>query len=285
VKRRALSIASALFIACVATPVAYVRLSAKTARVTAGTIGERLVARAVVVPEAGITDVVSHDAGRVTRVLVREGDRVAKGDTLAELEALGDDVKDEPASIAAPADGVVLQRRVERGDTVPSASHGGLVLFTIADPGKTELRVEVEEEDAERLAAGLAVTITAPGGRGVLGHGHVARVSQRIEPRTTGLGDARVRAAAGVRAAWVAWDEPPKPALAIGRTLEASMEIAARRVEARVPRSAILVRNGRTVLEIPWGIWFRERVVDVGATDAELAEVHGITEGTLVLVH
>lgn len=265
---------------------AYVRASARTATVSTGPIGERLVAEAVVVPKGGVTDVASHDAGRAARVLAREGEHVDKGQTLVELDALDGAPKDaKPDAVVAPIAGVVLARHVEPGDVVPDEAHGGPPLFTLADPSATELRVEVDEEDADRVAPGLSVVVTRPGGGEAIAKGHVTRVSARIEPRTIGAGDARVRAASGVRAAWVAWDEAPRAAQPLGRRLEAEIRLAAPRTGARVPKSAVVVRDGRTVVEVPWGPWFRDRAVEVVSTDGSLAEIRGIPDGTLVLVH
>ena len=57
-----------------------------TTRVDRGPVGERVVARAVVVPSAGVRNVYAEDEGRVLRVFAREGDSVDAGAVLAELE-------------------------------------------------------------------------------------------------------------------------------------------------------------------------------------------------------
>ena len=59
---------------------------AQTTQVVAGSVSDRIVARAVVVAEAGIAEVRPRTEGRVLRVLVREGDKVEAGQLLAEIE-------------------------------------------------------------------------------------------------------------------------------------------------------------------------------------------------------
>jgi len=62
------------------------RATAETAAVEAGEVGERIVARAVVVPVDGIAEVRPRTDGLVVKVLVREGQSVKVGDLLAEIE-------------------------------------------------------------------------------------------------------------------------------------------------------------------------------------------------------
>ena len=60
--------------------------TAETTAVDAGDVGERIVARAVVVPKDGIAEVRPRTDGKVVKVLVREGQSVKSGDLLAEIE-------------------------------------------------------------------------------------------------------------------------------------------------------------------------------------------------------
>lgn len=62
------------------------RATAETATVEAGDVGERIVARAVVVPREGVAEVRPRSDGKVLAVLVREGQRVKSGELLAEIE-------------------------------------------------------------------------------------------------------------------------------------------------------------------------------------------------------
>jgi multidrug efflux pump subunit AcrA (membrane-fusion protein) len=376
--------------------------SQPTAVVAPGTIEERIVARALVVPAGGTARVRSRVEGRVGRVLVREGDRVRAGDLLAEIggerleadvkrceaeldaatwsaRAVGEGARPEEraaaeadlraadhelklaearvavnaeleasgggvprqekeqaeeqlevararranaaarlelaraggrpsevraaearvaaaraelaaaedaragARLTAPSDGVVLERRVDPGDTVGPGDAG---IFAIADPGRLEARIEVDERDAARIAPGQRVEIRAEGGREVVAEGELARVAARLEPRTIGARDARVRADSSVRVAWIALAARPSgPGFVLGERLEATIVPSRAAVEALVPRSAVCVRDAHAVLEVPWGPFASEVEVTMGRSDGSFVEVRDIPVGTTVLLH
>ncbi|MBP6830528.1 MAG: biotin/lipoyl-binding protein [Deltaproteobacteria bacterium] len=182
--------------------------------------------------------------------------------------------------LLAPAAGIVLARRVDPGDTT-MLSAASPPAFEIADPGRTELRLEVEESDAERLRVGALVRVVRLGGRGAVGTAHIARVGGRLDRRSIGADDGRVRSDGLVRPAWASWDAPTT--LPIGLHLEGEI-MAPRSVLTRVPREAVTVRLGRAVVRVPWGVWSRERPVTLGSIDPRFVEVSGIPGGTTVLL-
>jgi multidrug resistance efflux pump len=183
----------------------------------------------------------------------------------------------ERAVIRSPIAGVVLARHVDAGDGVVP----GAPMFELADPRATELLVEVEDMDAMRVAPGLSVTITSLGGARVIGRGTVERVSPRLGRRTIGTSDARMRADTQVRSAWVRWDAAT--AQPIGLRVEARIELPAKQVDTRVPRSAIEVRDGLARVEVPhYGLFPDERTVELGIADEQWVEVKGLAPGTRV---
>jgi multidrug efflux pump subunit AcrA (membrane-fusion protein) len=254
-----------------------------TAVVSSGQLEDRLVLRAAVVAAEGIAQVAGPATGHALKVPVREGDHVEPGQTLAEI---GDGAKGSSTSvITAPIAGSLLVRRIDVGDAVAVASQGGTqALFEIADTAKTEIRAELEERDATRVSVGLGVMLTTPGASAVIGKGVIARVAARIERRTIGADDARVRADGAVRAVWISWQGTP-PRTALGQHLEAHVSLPPKSSATRVPRSAIIVREGRTVVETPLLLWSREVPVEVGVADEALAEVRGVAPGTRVFLH
>lgn len=373
---------------------------ANTAQVTAGTLADRVVARAVVSAEDGIAEVRPRIDGRVLHVFVREGDAVEAGQVLAEIEA--DDLQAEVArreaerqaaeatkksvaegaraeervaaeadvraaghdlalaedrlkritklreigggteaeateaghaveiakarldgaqarlklakaggkqadvralearvtaaneaikeaktgldrtKLVAPVAGVILARRIDAGDTITSVSSAAaLAVFEIANVSKTEVRAEVEESDAMRLRVGAPVTLTMPGSREVVSRGRIARMGARLERRMIGMEDARVRADGQVRSIWV---ESAAGDLPIGQRLEVTIELTPRSVHAMVPRGALRVRDGRAVVEVPWGPWTKRVPVTLGAADESHVELFGVEVGTKVLV-
>ena len=184
------------------------------------------------------------------------------------------------AVVVSPVAGIVLGRHVDVGDTTAP----GATLFEVADPVATELRIEIEELDALRVGPSMNVVITSQGGTRELGHGAVFRMSPQLGRRTIGATDARLRAESQVRSAWVRWADDGGAILPIGLRVEARIELPARQVEARVPRGAVKVDDGRAKLEIPgWNLFADERAVELGISDGEWVEVKGVPSGTRVV--
>jgi multidrug efflux pump subunit AcrA (membrane-fusion protein) len=249
------------------------------ARVDAGPVGERIVARAIVVPSAGVIHVFAAADGRIVRVRSREGDLVEQGEALAELDVAG-----RSEALLSPVRGVVLARHVEVGDYALSAAHGAPApLFELADPAHTELRVEVEEADAALLSAKLPVSIALPGAAAARARCEVTRVSGRLERRSIGADDARVRADGMVRVAVASW-LGEHPAWPLGTRVEASIELQRRAAPTRVPRAALSVRDGRAVVQRPVAFWTREAPVEIVRVDDAFAEIRGLPLGTEVVI-
>jgi RND family efflux transporter MFP subunit len=89
--------------------------------------------------------------------------------------------------IVSPIDGVVTERFVEQGETVPA----GARLVTVADLSRARVEAEVDEYDAGRVAVGQAVVIRAEGydargWRGVVEEIPDTVTSRRIKPQDPG---------------------------------------------------------------------------------------------------
>jgi multidrug efflux pump subunit AcrA (membrane-fusion protein) len=183
----------------------------------------------------------------------------------------------ERSVVVAPIAGVVLARHVDAGDGVIP----GATMFELANPTATELLVEIEDVDAMRAAPGLVVTIKSLGGAHVVGRGTIDRVSPRLNRRTIGASDARMRAETQVRSAWVRWDAASTQP--IGLRVEAHIALPAKNVDARVPRNSVEVRDGRAQVEVPqyWPLP-DARSVELGIADDGWVEVKGVERGTRV---
>src|SRR5690606_41417667 len=83
------------------------------------------------------------------------------------------------AEVRAPADGVVLARAVEVGQTATQ----GVVLFRIARDGKVELRGEVAEQDMPHLKAGQKAAVRIVGVDREF-EGQVWLLGPTIDPKT-----------------------------------------------------------------------------------------------------
>jgi RND family efflux transporter MFP subunit len=90
-------------------------------------------------------------------------------------------------SIVAPADGLVLERKIEPGQIVAS---GNTMLFRIAKGGEMELQARLTEEDLAAIATGVSASIT-PVGSARSFTGQVWQISPVIDPQTR-QGTARI---------------------------------------------------------------------------------------------
>lgn len=255
---------------------ALVSAQSQRVRVDRGPVGDRIVARGAVVANAGVTHVYAPSAATIASVLVREGDVVEPGQTLAELSG-GERVK-------APSRGAVLARHAEVGDYAQVAAQAmNAWLFELADPTQTELRVEVEAADAAHLHPGMPLTAAAGYGSTLEASGQVERVSPRLERRSIGADDARVRADGMVRVLGVTW-RGEQPAWPIGTRVDCTLELDRKEAATRLPRSAVSVRDGRNVVELPGFFFTREVPVEVLRVDEAFAEIRGLAFGTEVVV-
>ncbi len=91
------------------------------------------------------------------------------------------------AAVRAPADGLILTRNVEVGQT---ATAGGEALFRLSEKGEVELRGQVAEQDLPLLKVGQAVSVRLTGTSQVY-EGHIRLLGAVIDPQTR-LGMARV---------------------------------------------------------------------------------------------
>jgi HlyD family secretion protein len=91
------------------------------------------------------------------------------------------------AAVRAPADGIILTRNVELGQT---ATPGGEALFRLSEGGEVELRGQVAEQDLPLLKVGQLVNVRLTG-IGQVYEGHIRLLGAVIDPQTR-LGMARV---------------------------------------------------------------------------------------------
>jgi multidrug efflux pump subunit AcrA (membrane-fusion protein) len=186
------------------------------------------------------------------------------------------------ARLVAPVAGVVLARRVDPGDTA-TFGLGVPAAFDIADPSRTEVRLEAEESDIDALVNGAVARLVRQGAGAEVGTATISRQGERMERRTIGADDARVRADGLVRAAWATWNAPMR--LPIGLKLDAWIERPPKKVAMALPRAAITVRDGAAFVEEPFLLWTRHRTVELGIADERMVEVKGLAAGSVVVLH
>jgi len=137
--------------------------------------------RAVAVGVAGALSAEETERRRSTAVTAAAKVKVAAAQ-LAEAQARLD-----RAEIRAPADGVILTRTVELGQTVAA---GGPALFRLAKGDEVELRGEVSEQDLPLLKLGQPATVNLTGAAQSY-TGRVRLLGAVIDPQTR-LGMVRI---------------------------------------------------------------------------------------------
>jgi RND family efflux transporter MFP subunit len=170
------------------------------------------------------------------------------------------------AAIRAPADGIILTRNVEVGQT---ATPGGEALFRLSERGEVELRGQVAEQDLPLLKVGQSVNVRLTGTTRVY-EGHVRLLGAVIDPQTR-LGMARValtpdpnlRPGAFARADVTVSNAdravlPQTAVLTDDRGSYVLIVNAQHKIERRAVRVSGMVQNGVTIAE---GISGKEQVV------------------------
>jgi RND family efflux transporter MFP subunit len=170
------------------------------------------------------------------------------------------------AAVRAPADGIILTRNVEVGQT---ATPGGEALFRLSERGEVELRGQVAEQDLPLLKVGQSVNVGLTGTTRVY-EGHIRLLSAVIDPQTR-LGMARVALTPDVNLRPGAFaradvtvsnaDRAVLPQTAVLTDDKGSYVLivnAQHKIERRAVRVSGMVQNGVTIAE---GINGKEQVV------------------------
>jgi HlyD family secretion protein len=182
------------------------------------------------------------------------------------------------ADIRAPADGIILTRNVEVGQT---ATPGGEALFRLSEGGEIELRGQVAEQDLPLLQVGQPVDVRLTGTSHVY-QGRVRLLPAIIDPQTR-LGMARVsltpdpnlRPGAFARAEVTVSnaERAVLPQTAVLNDDKGSYVLivnAQNKVERRSVRVSGIVQNGVTIGE---GIAGNEQVVTTAGAFLQVGEL------------
>jgi RND family efflux transporter MFP subunit len=170
------------------------------------------------------------------------------------------------AAVRAPAEGIILTRNVEVGQT---ATPGGEALFRLSEGGEVELRGQVAEQDLPLLKVGQSVNVRLTGISRVY-EGHVRLLGAVIDPQTR-LGQVRValtpdpnlRPGAFARAEVTVSNAdravlPQTAVLTDDRGSYVLIVNAQHKVERRAVRVSGIVQNGVTISE---GVNSKDQVV------------------------
>jgi len=142
--------------------------------------------------------------GTVRRVAKYEGDRVKRGEVLAEIGSPSQAKREAAGSLRAnelppgmlgvsllrsPLDGTVVERRIITGQSV----RGERVVFVVANLDRLSLNLSVDAAQARGLLVGDRVELSREASAGVLGTGSVAEVEPSSASTPAASSKLRVR--------------------------------------------------------------------------------------------
>ena len=112
--------------------------------------------------------------------------------------------------VRAPMDGVILRRHLRAGETV--SAKGDSPIVTMADDSRLRVRVEVDETDVSKVAAGQSAWVTADAFGDRKFSGHVVRVGQELDRKRVRTEEPTERADTKILETLVEMDgHPPLP--------------------------------------------------------------------------
>ena len=139
-------------------------------------------------------------------------------------------------TIKAPFSGVVsLREVVDNRSFISEGSYitSGQQLGTLVDASKVRIRFDILESEIDNLGSGMGVTLTGPGGSEF--EGRIVAISPEVDPETK-TGQVMVEV-----------DNPDRE-LKTGMTVEGRVFVRSEESKVRMPREALLERDGRTLV-------------------------------------
>ncbi len=176
--------------------------------------------------------------------------------------------------IAAPFDCTVLTRPVSVGQAVSGSGgfNSGTEVLTIADLSKMTITAHVNQADITRLRHGLEVDIQVDSVPGLTLKGLVERIAPQAAVKNSVKGYP-------VRIVITESDEQVRP----GMTANLSVPIASTQNAVAVPLAAVFTEAGERFAYVEKGGTFERRVLRIGISDYDYAEVlSGLYPGEVV---
>ncbi len=226
-------------------------------------------------------------AGRVERVLVEEGQQVAKGQILAwmsstERAALLDAARARgpeelsrweelyrPTPILAPIRGTLILRNSEPGQTFTSQE----AVFVMSD--RLTVKAQVDETDIAKIALKQRARVVLDAYPDQSMPAHVDQIAY----------DAKTVSNVTTYEVDVLPEQTPA-FMRSGMTASVAFQLATRQGVVRVPSRAVVERDGRAYVQaVDAGGGRAERAVQTGLSDGKFTEiVAGLNEGEKVLI-
>ncbi len=262
----------------------------KPVTVDIGTITISVLATGVVQPQNRL-EIKPPIAGRIESLLVKEGDRVKKGQILAwlsstERAALLDAARAQgeqeaarwesvykPAPLVAPMNGVIIARNMEPGQTI-SVQEAPLVMSD-----RLVVKAQVDETDIGQVSTGLQTEVTLDAYPDRKIGGHVDRIA--YEAKTVNN--------VTIYEVEVVTEKIP-PFMRAGMTANITFVVERKEDVLTVPQEAVRERDGVSQVFVPSEDEKgkgrpRKKQIETGLSDGKRVEVvDGLEEGDTVLV-
>jgi multidrug efflux pump subunit AcrA (membrane-fusion protein) len=206
-------------------------------------------------------------SGRITKVLVNQGDTVKKGDLLAEVESrqIGDPPPIIP--VTATLTGIITERHVFKGEPVEPDK----VLFKIADLSKVRVKCHVYEADIGKVTLGQKVRVYFEAYPRKPFEGTVEFLGGELEEETRSL---------------PVWCRLENRGLALRPNMRAEVYIITAEIKETiaVPINAILGEAGNVFVFVENGDVYEKKTVVIGKRDDRYIEiVEGLLPGDIVV--
>ncbi|NLI46600.1 MAG: efflux RND transporter periplasmic adaptor subunit [Acidobacteria bacterium] len=173
----------------------------------------------------------------------------------------------ERRTIRAPLPGLVIRRSAEPGQSVTP----GNALLELADLRVTEIYVETDENNLDRLRTGQRATVLAPAFRDQPFAATLAQIGPEVDSS---------RGVVGLRFTPDRLPDFVRPDM----TVDVSVEVARLPRALSLPATALLQRDGRWHVLVVTGDTVREQPVRVLARGTEWIAVTGVPSDAAVLV-
>jgi len=206
--------------------------------------------------------------GKVKQVRIREGDVVKRDQVLADIDRDQPGLKYANVEVTSTIDGVVKSVLTEVGATASPAAP----LFQIVDMDVVEAAVNVPEKMISRVRPGLSAEISAVSYPNRLFYGTVSRLNPVLDPISRTL-ETRVRV------------DNPSHLLKPGMFVEVRIVLRQEREAVRIPRAALLDREGREAVFLVDGERARLVLPTVAFWEGDYAVIQsGIEAGQRVVL-
>ena len=171
--------------------------------------------------------------------------------------------------IPSPAAGTLIHKQISLGEALEANTE----IFTVADLDTVWIDVSVYQKDLALVREGQAVTITSNGGGTPVARGTIGYVGPMLE-RETRTALARIVI------------PNPDGALRPGTFIKAHITVGSEDVPVAVPRDALQMIDGETVLFVPTDHGFEAHPVVAGRSSPAIVEiVDGFEPGRRFVLH